>query len=76
MDQFQQIFFSTFGIAFGLLHTILYVYNRHLRSNLYFAVFASVYAASVFLDFQASLSTNQTDLVLCLRAHRLFFPAS
>jgi hypothetical protein len=44
MDLLQQIFFTTLAIAFGMLHFILFLYNRQLKSNLYFAIFAFLYA--------------------------------
>ncbi len=74
MDVYQQIFFSTLALAFGMLHGILYFYNRRLRSNLYFAIFAVLYAANVFLDFQSILSDTSNDHLFYLRWHRAVIP--
>lgn len=74
MDIYQQIFFTTLALAFGMLHGILYLYNRRLRSNLFFAIFAVLYAANVFLDFQSILATSNSDHLLYLRWHRVVMP--
>jgi hypothetical protein len=53
MDLYQQIFFTTLALTFGLLHLILFLYNRQLKSNLYFALFAFLFLFSsydLFLD--------------------------
>ena len=57
MDLYQQIFFSTFALAFSLLHFSFYFYSDKSRSNLYFALFLFTYAFSIFFDYQATLST-------------------
>ena len=74
MDLYQQIFFTTLAIAFGLVHLILFLYNRHLKSNLYFAIFAFLYAANIFFDFQASLATSGREQLFHLRNHRAVMP--
>lgn len=70
MDLYQQIFYTTFAFAFGLLHSILFLNNRNLKSNFYFAIFAFLYAATIFFDFQATLSINNIDEIIHLRVHR------
>jgi len=74
MELYQQIFFTTIALAFGLLHFILFLYNRRLKSNLYFAIFAFLYAASTFLDFQAALATGEQTELFYLRIHRAVMP--
>ena len=70
MNLYQQIIFTTLALVFGLLHLILFKYNRHLKSNLYFAIFSIIYAANVFFDFQASFATERSMELLYLRMHR------
>jgi serine phosphatase RsbU (regulator of sigma subunit) len=70
MELYQQIFFSTLAIAFGILHGILYVYNPRLKSNLYFAIFLILYALNIFFDFQESFATNWETQFVYLRIHR------
>jgi serine phosphatase RsbU (regulator of sigma subunit) len=74
MDLYQQIFFTTLALAFGLLHFILFLYNRHLKSNLYFALFAFFYALNIFFDFQSALSTSWENELFILRIHRGVMP--
>ncbi|MBN2089206.1 SpoIIE family protein phosphatase [candidate division KSB1 bacterium] len=76
MDLYQQIFFSTIALAFGLLHTFLFLYNRRLRSNLYFAIFLILYTLSIFFDFQVSMAQDGVSELLFLRIHRLVMPLS
>jgi hypothetical protein len=47
MDLYQQIFFTTLAVAFGLIHFVLYLYNRRMKGNLYFALFTLFYAAHI-----------------------------
>ena len=75
MEFAQQIFFTTLAASFGLLHLILYFYNRKFKSNLFFSVFLFLYALSLFFDYQASLATPDRQL-LYLRIHRGFMPYS
>jgi len=70
MNLYQQIIFTTLALVFGLLHLILFKYNRHLKSNLYFAVFSIIYAANVFFDFQASFAIERNLELFYLRIHR------
>jgi hypothetical protein len=74
MDLYQQIFFTTLALAFGLLHYILFLYNRHLKSNLYFALFAFFYAANIFFDFQTFIVAGSEIEFLYLRIHRGLMP--
>ena len=71
---YQQIFFTTLALAFGMLHLILYLYNRRLKSNLYFAIYAMLFAVTVFVDFQSTLATNGIDQIFYLRIHRAVMP--
>ena len=74
MDLYQQIFFTTLAIAFGLLHLIIFLYNRRLKSNLYFAMFAILYAGNIFFDFQSTLATTGQSEIFYLRIHRGVMP--
>jgi len=74
MDLYQQIFFTTLAIAFGLLHFILFLCNRHLKGNLYFAIFVFLYAASIFFDFQHFLVISEHKELFYLRIHRAIMP--
>ena len=74
MDLYQQIFFTTLAISFGILHLILFLYNRSFKSNLFFAIFLFLYALNVFFDYQASLSTTPEDVLIYLRIHRFVMP--
>ena len=73
MDLYQQVFFTTLAMAFSLLHFILFLYNRKLKSNLYFAIFAFLYAGSIFFDYQATLTTGRIE-IFYLRVHRGVMP--
>jgi serine phosphatase RsbU (regulator of sigma subunit) len=71
----QQIIFTTVAFTFGLLHLVLYLYSRRSRSNLYFALFAFLFAANIFFDFQATLSQSNPGAELTyLRIHRAVMP--
>ena len=71
----QQIFFTTLAFTFGLLHLVLYLYSRRSKSNLYFALFAFLFAANIFFDFQATLSSSNPGAELTyLRIHRAVMP--
>jgi serine phosphatase RsbU (regulator of sigma subunit) len=72
MDLYQQIFFTTLACAFGVLHFVVYLYNRSLKSNLYFTIFVFLYAGNIFFDFQTNLSTSHLDAAFFLRLHRAF----
>jgi serine phosphatase RsbU (regulator of sigma subunit) len=74
MDLYQQIFFTTLAITFCMLHTILFLYNRGLKSNLFFALFLFFYALNIFFDFQTSLSTIPYSEIIYLRIHRAVMP--
>jgi serine phosphatase RsbU (regulator of sigma subunit) len=74
MDLYQQIFFTTLAAAFGILHLLLYLYNRSLKSNLYFAVFLFLYAVSLFFDFQRLVNPHDQFNDLYLRIHHAVMP--
>ncbi|MDX1641160.1 MAG: SpoIIE family protein phosphatase [Balneolaceae bacterium] len=75
MDIIQQIFFTTLAASFGILHLILYLYNRKFKSNLFFSIFLFFYALSVFFDYQAFIAPSGENLVY-LRLHRAVMPYS
>lgn len=74
MDLYQQIFFTTLAISFGILHFIIFLYNRRFKSNLFFAIFLFLYALNIFFDFQASLSGSTEEALFYLRLHRFVMP--
>jgi len=74
MDLYQQIIFTTLAVAFGFLHFILYLYNRKSKSNLYFSLFAIMYALNVFFDFQSGLSEGPGVGFFYLQIHRAVLP--
>jgi len=53
---------------------MLFLYNRNSKSNLYFALFAFVYAGSIFFDFQSTLATTGQSEIFYLRIHRGVMP--
>ncbi len=67
----EQIFFTAITLAFGLLHLILFLFNRQFKENLLYSIFLFVYAASIFMDYQANLSASITEMLLTLRIHRI-----
>ena len=70
MFLYQQIFFSTVAVSFGILHIIIFLYNRRYKSNLFFALFLFIYSANIFFDYQASLSNTFEEAIIYLRIHR------
>jgi serine phosphatase RsbU (regulator of sigma subunit) len=74
MDLYQQIFFTTLSVAFGLLHLMLFLYNRRLKSNLYFAIFLFFYALNIFFDFQEAMAPYGPTELVYLRIHRAVMP--
>ena len=62
--------FTSLSLAIGLLHLILFAFFPGLRQHLFFAIFLFSYAATVFFDYQASLSTNIEQNLFFLRMHR------
>jgi len=75
MEVYQQIFFTTLAFSFGLLHLILYLYNRRFKSNLFFSVFLLLYALNIFFDYQALIATTN-ESILYLKLHRAVMPYS
>ena len=67
----EQMFFTAITIAFGLLHFILFLYNRRFKENLIYSVFLFVLAASLFADYNASLAISITEQLFSLRVHRI-----
>ncbi len=67
----EQMFFTAITLAFGLLHLILFLFNRQFKENLLYSIFLFVYAASIFMDYQANLSASITEMLLTLRIHRI-----
>jgi len=74
IDLYQQIFFSTIAVSFGILHLILYLYNKRLKGNLYFSIFLFLFALNIFFDFQSSLASSQAENLLFVRFHRAVMP--
>lgn len=74
MELYQQIFFTTLALSFGILHLILYVFNKQFKTNLIFALFLFLFAVSIFVDFQASLSDTREISLIYLRLHRAVMP--
>ncbi|KAA3617259.1 MAG: hypothetical protein D8M58_03270 [Calditrichaeota bacterium] len=70
IDLYQQVFFTTFAVAFTMLHFVLYMHNRHIKSNLYFALFTLLFAANIFFDFQATIENE----FFYLQLHRVVMP--
>lgn len=67
----EQMFFTAITLAFGLLHLILFLFNRQFKENLIYSIFLFVYAASIFMDYQATLAASITEQLFNLRMHRL-----
>jgi serine phosphatase RsbU (regulator of sigma subunit) len=70
-DSNEQMFFTAITLAFGLLHFILFLYNRRFKENLIYSIFLFVFAASIFADYNASLSVSITEQLFTLRVHRV-----
>lgn len=73
MEVYQQVFFTTLALSFGLLHLILYYFNRRFISNLFFSVFLLLYALNIFFDYQALIATSGESLFY-LKLHRAVMP--
>ena len=67
----EQMFFTAITLAFGLLHLILFLFNRQFKENLIYSIFLFVYAASIFVDYQSSLAASISEQLFTLRIHRL-----
>ncbi len=67
----EQMFFTAITLAFGLLHFILFLYNRQFKENLIYSIFLFVYAASIFADYNSSLAVSITEELFTLRIHRV-----
>ncbi len=74
MELYQQIFFTTLALSFGILHLILYVFNKQFKTNLIFAIFLFLFGLSVFVDFQAGLPSSREVSLVYLRLHRAVMP--
>lgn len=73
MALYQQIFFSTLAVSFGILHLMLYLYNRRTKSNLFFSIFLFLYALNIFFDYQAMMAAAD-QYQYYLRLHRAVVP--
>ena len=69
-----QIFFTSFFLAFAILHLVLFIYLPELKSNLYFLLFLLFYAANVYFDFDAFMGRHVAETLLSLRLHRAVIP--
>lgn len=69
-----QMFFTAFTLAFALLHLILFIYLRELKSNFYFFLFLMAYMLNIFFDHQALLSGHLADVLYSLRIQRATLP--
>ena len=67
----EQMFFTAMTLAFGLLHLILFLFNRQFKENLIYSIFLFVYAASIFVDYQTSLAASISEQLFTLRIHRI-----
>lgn len=65
-----QAFFTALPLGFGLLHLILFAFLPKQRSNLYYALFLLLFAATVFFDFQEAMAQDEVNRLLYLRLHR------
>jgi len=74
MELYQQIFFTTLALSFGILHLIIYVYNKQFKTNLIFAIFLFLFGLSIFFDFQAGLPSTREASLIYLRLHRAVMP--
>ncbi|MCP5063011.1 MAG: hypothetical protein GY936_11180, partial [Ignavibacteriae bacterium] len=74
MDVYIQIFLSTLALAFGILHSIIYLYSDRQKANLYFALFLIFYSLSTFFDYQASSADTISLDYTYLRIHRALSP--
>jgi serine phosphatase RsbU (regulator of sigma subunit) len=75
-DLTTQILFTTFAMAFGLLHLVLFLFSPHAKSHLYFALFVFLYAGNIFFDYQAFLAPDLRSELKFLRLHRALMPAN
>lgn len=73
MEFAQQVLFTTLATSFGILHLILYLYNRKFKSNLYLSIFLFLYALNIFFDYQSALTEAENHLFY-LRLHRAVMP--
>lgn len=73
VDTISLVLFTTIAIGFGLLHLFLYLYHRS-RSNLYFTIFAFLYAGNIFFDYLVSLTSSPSASMYLLRLHRAVMP--
>ncbi|MDX1640590.1 MAG: SpoIIE family protein phosphatase [Balneolaceae bacterium] len=76
MDLYLQIFFSILAVSFGVLHLLIYLYNREIKSNLFFAIFLFLYSLGIFFDYQASLVESHAAHLYYLKWHRAVMPYS
>jgi serine phosphatase RsbU (regulator of sigma subunit) len=69
----MQIIFTVIPLAIGFIHLIFYIFLPRRLGNLYFSLFALVFAATTFLDYQNNLYSNLGQLsrnICVLQLHR------
>lgn len=72
-----QMFFATIPVGFGILHFVLYLYNRQLKEQLYYALFLLLIALGTFFDYQSTIfATDRESHLFLLRIHRLLVTLS
>lgn len=72
-----QMFFATIPLGFGILHFVLYLYNRQLREQLFYTIFLLLLALGTFFDYQSTMLVNDIDShYFFLRIHRLIVTLS
>lgn len=69
-----QMIFTTLPLAFGIIHLVLFFFLKRAEENLYFAIFSFFYAASIFFDYQSSLTLEVEQNFIYLRLHRAVQP--
>ncbi|MFH1196683.1 MAG: SpoIIE family protein phosphatase [bacterium] len=73
-NELQKNFFTALTLGFALLHLILFLFSRNIKSNLYFTVFLFLYALNIYFDYQNFLSINLDQHLTNLRWHRAVLP--
>ncbi len=67
-----QMFFSALPVAFGILHFVLYLFNRRLKEQFYYALCLFFFALATFIDYQVFLYPGDRDIQLYyMRVHRI-----
>ena len=50
----EQMFFTGILLAFAILHLFLFLFNRDLKSNLYFTVYTAFFAATSYVEYTSA----------------------